>query len=178
MELRSIDELTNMFARAGDPFGFARTTIAPYLPYEAVAHLVGDTEEQWETAAKPYTLEDVHAHAGQYLRYAWHVALAHRNIESQRSLIRMFTYRWILGGPYTDMFAGTHGLFGVTGLADVAEFLEMNVPPVVLLEYADSPVGRPVTAVDEARLARMLNNEPCTLLCKGCTWKKPENPDA
>ena len=175
MQLRSDDELVNRWMRAGDPLGFERDTLAQFIRYELVEHMVGDSEDQWNDAQTPYTIENVTAKATAYLEYAWLVALNHRNLESQRSVIKMFAYRWLLGGPWTDHFAGTHGLYGVEALAEVSIFLGAPAPPIVCRSHYDA-VPYQLDAESVNRVTRMLNGQPCRILCKGCMWK-PETAD-
>ena len=171
--LRTADEILHRFRVAGDPFGWERETLVPYLTWDEATTVVGDTEEAWAEFSRPRTIKRVAHDARVYLDYSWLRALRHRNIPAQRSMCKMSYWCWLLGAD-VDRFAPddneARGTYCVRALAAAAAYLDVPFPPTHTRETIDQP-RIALTDDQRSRLSRMYAGKPCTPDCPdGCIY--------
>lgn len=152
--LRSETEIADKLnhGRGLDPFGFKRSVLVFFLPFDAARpHLKDDvTEEQWNDDRTPLHIEKVFAEAVDYLRFAWGKASDHRGLSAARSIDKMEMYCWILGAEPGLIEGRDYANYGTPGLKAAAEFLRQPIP-------------------EDRNLVRMMQGIECTEGCQeGC----------
>jgi hypothetical protein len=139
-----------------DMFGWQREVLAEALSYDAaVEHKVirPDVDrETWEAKA------DVHASALKYLTFAWGKAEDHRGLSAGRSIDKLTSYAWLLGGD------------DVLEEMETASYAQYGVPKLLVFTRAiGAPDPTQGDTPDAKALQRMAEGLPCRPECMdGC----------
>lgn len=170
---RTADEIVERFRRAGDPFGWERETIIRYLTWDEAKGMASDTPEEWAEFSRPRTIQAIRADALTYAAYTYGRVLAHRNNEAQRSMYKLDYWCWLLGSDrlaYAPDDFDERGPYCMRSIRAAVEFLGGTWPPAAYREHTNSaPI--PLTEAQQARLQRMADGKPCTLMCDdGCRF--------
>lgn len=167
--VRTAEEIQQRLRVSGDMFGWEPEVIGPYLTFEESRGYASDSEGEWATIARPRTAKAIAADARAYLDYAWRCALNHRNIPSQRAMVKLDRYCWLLGADlarFEPDDPDKRGTMCVRALAAAAAYLDVAFPPTHYRETIDQP-RIALTEVQRSKLTRMWGGKPCEDGCIG-----------
>lgn len=141
-----------------DFFGFERTDLMAYLPFEDAAQfLQGDdvTPENYAAQGMPFPLERDHAlmEMREYMDFAWGKATGHRGLSASRSMSHMRAWLWLLEDDELVAF-----------LDDPKSYPQYGAPVLMAIcrKYQ-------IEAPEREDVIRMSQGLPCTPNCtEGC----------
>lgn len=168
--VRTADEIQHRLRVSGDIFGWEQDTLARYLTFDESRGFSSDTADEWATYERPRTAKAIRIDALAYLDYAWLRPLRHRNIESQRAMLKLDRWCWLLGSNLARFEPDDiepRGTYCVRAIAGAAAFLGVAFPPTHARETVESPRVA-LTPDQRSKLSIMYGGRPCTKGCPQC----------